>query len=75
MRLPAEDAYEESDSLEEPSREELQCLKEALKIEKGALAYKSGSVYQIRYENKKHVWNRLGSWLELKQQLEAMPTS
>jgi len=56
---------------DEPTKEELEQLREVLKIEKGSLSYKSGSVYNIVYQNKKHVWNCLGSWLVLKEQLEA----
>ena len=57
-------------TLNRPSREDLEALKKALGLEKGSLQYKrkGDAVYHVTYDrgSKRHKWKRLGSWKELK---------
>ena len=57
--------------LEKPSKQQLAKLKTALGLTAGSLQYKKGSVYLVTYDasSKKHIWKRLGPWLELKRKL------
>jgi len=59
--------------LDKPTKEALDRLKEVLGLTEGSVAYKHGAVYSVQYDRltKRHKWQRLGSWSELRQKLEA----
>ena len=59
-------------SVDPPTREELQRLKEVLGIEKGSLQYKKRGqgIYHVLYNEGKYRWAHLGSWIRLKEKLE-----
>jgi len=79
--LEQEETLEQSQALEqekaleplEPTKEELERLKEALGLDKGSLHYKKrgDGIYHVTYDSaaKKHRWTRLGSWPELRGKL------
>jgi hypothetical protein len=63
--------------VEPPTHKQLAQLRDARGIREGSLQFKKrgAGVYQVQYEHGKYRWVHLGSWIDLKQQLEAIPTS
>lgn len=59
------------DVLGKPSREDLEKLRAKLELE-GSLQCKGRTIYHVQYDSeaKKHHWNRLGTWSDLKQKLQ-----
>ena len=55
-----------------PRREQLNKLKEALGLDVGSLQYKKRGqgVYHVLYDEGKHKWRFIGSWLDLREKLQ-----
>ena len=69
---PKRKAHSNEAVVDPPTREQLHKLKEALGLDSGSLQFKrrGRGIYHVCYEQGKHRWYFIGSWLDLKEKLQ-----